>query len=364
VRTSPAGRAAGFSLLLFAGLLVLCGCRTTAGDRSEPGHQAWLNGWKATNSVWRGLHIMLHADSGARELEQEFPRLKAAGINTIIVEVNYCFEFRSHPELRSASFVTAATAHAMARSAREQGIRLIPQFNCIGHQSWAQSTLPLLVKYPQLDETPGQYPENKGIYCRSWCTRNPEVNKVVLPLLDELVEAFEADALHLGMDEIFLIGSPHCERCKGRDPGQLLADAINGLHDHFSTGRRVELLLWGDRLLDAAALGYSEWEAAKNGTHTALERIPKDIIICDWHYAKQEEYRSVPMLARKGFRVWPSGWQPLDGAVALSKYSREQRRTEPLVMGYLCTTWGKVKTRETADWPCLVEPLRVWSTPR
>jgi hypothetical protein len=118
------------------------------------------------------------------------------------------------------------------------------------------------------------------------------------------------------------------------------------------------MLMWGDRLLDSKALGYSEWEASRNGTQGAIDLIPKDIIMCDWHYLNQAEYPSVPLFLKKGFRVWPSGWQPLDGALAFSRYSRQQKN--PKNLGYLCTTWGKVKIPDVADWPPLVDVLREW----
>jgi uncharacterized lipoprotein YddW (UPF0748 family) len=41
-----------------------------------------------------------------------------------------------------------------------------------------------------------------------WCPLHPEVNKVVFALIDEIIDAFEADAVHIGMDEIFLCGYP------------------------------------------------------------------------------------------------------------------------------------------------------------
>lgn len=34
-------------------------------------------------------------------------------------------------------------------------------------RSWAKSTGALLRAHPEFDETPGKYPQNEGIYCRS-----------------------------------------------------------------------------------------------------------------------------------------------------------------------------------------------------
>ena len=69
------------------------------------------------------------------------------------------------------------------------------------------------------------------------------------------------------------------------------------------------MLMWGDRLLDAKTTGHSRWEASTNGTAPAIDRIPTDIVVCDWHYGRQDDYPSIPLLQKKRFRVWPAGWR-------------------------------------------------------
>jgi len=321
-------------------------------------HGAWLKSWRATNTVWRGVHLIARSDTQLGQLIEELPKLAAVGVNVIVLEVNYDFDFQSHPELRPEQFITRARARDLAQAARGQGIRLIPQLNCLGHQSWSRVTAPLLSKYPQFDETPGQFPQNQGIYCRSWCPQNPDLDPVVFALIDEFADAFQADAFHVGMDEVFLIASEYCPRCRGGDPAKLFAKAVNDLHGHIVGKRKLEMLMWGDRLLDANTLGYSRWEAATNGTPGAIDLVPKDIIVCDWHYGKSANYPSVPLLLDKGFRVWPTGWQPLDASQAFSAFSRQQKN--PRLLGYLCTTWGKVRISEAAEWPPITEVLRDW----
>jgi len=264
-------------------------------------------------------------------------RLAPQGVNLIVFEINYRFAWRSHPELAQPGALTREQAREFASVCRSNHIRLIPLFNCLGHQSWAKQTAPLLAKYPEFDETPRIPPDNPGIYCRSWCPQHPEVNTVVFALMDELLEAFAADALHVGMDEVFLIGHEQCERCRGQDPAKLFARAVNDYHRHLVGERRVEMLMWGDRLLDDATMKYGEWEASRNGTAPAIELIPKDIIICDWHYEPRAEYPSVPFFQERGFRVLPSSWRNRDAALALLDYARAQNRGK--VVGHLCTTW-------------------------
>lgn len=264
-------------------------------------------------------------------------RLAPLGVNLIVLEINYRLAWKSHPELAQPGAWTHAQAGEFAALCRSNHIRLIPLFNCLGHQSWAKQTAPLLAKYPEFDETPQIPPDNPGIYCRSWCPQHPKVNTVVFALLDELLEAFAADALHVGLDEVFLIGHEQCERCRGQDPAKLFARAVNDYHRHLVGERRVEMLMWGDRLLDDATMKYGEWEASRNGTAPAIELIPKDIIICDWHYEPRPEYPSVPFFQERGFRVLPSSWRNRDAALALLDYARAQNRGR--VVGHLCTTW-------------------------
>ena len=37
---------------------------------------------------------------------------------------------------------------------------------------------------------------------------NPKTNEIVFALIDELIDAFQAKAFHVGMDEVFLFASP------------------------------------------------------------------------------------------------------------------------------------------------------------
>ena len=47
------------------------------------------------------MHVISYAsDSALDRLGSQLPELSKLGINCLILEVNYSFEFRSHPELR------------------------------------------------------------------------------------------------------------------------------------------------------------------------------------------------------------------------------------------------------------------------
>lgn len=338
---------------LLLGLTTICllvfadACRTTVATKPA--------------TSWRGVDVPADSDERLAKYEADLPKFAALGVNVIVVEVDYHFEFQSHPELRDKTYITKAKAREFAAAAHKVGIRVIPEIDCLGHQSIGGHTYPLLSKYPQFDEPPGRYPGNKGIYCRSWCPQSPGLMDVVCPLIDEVTEAFDADALHAGMDEVFIIADPNCPRCHGEDPAKLFAKTVNDLHHHIVDEKKLTMLMWGDRFLDAQTMHYGRWESATNGTAPAVDLVPKDIVICDWHYRAQTNYPSVPFFLNKGFRVWPSGFQPAEAAKALSDFSLAQRKENPQVVGYLATTWGKSKTADLTTWPPITENLPAWT---
>jgi len=306
---------------------------------------------------WRGLHLIgYRSDAELEGFEKDIPKLAVMGINVLIFEINYGFEYKSHPELRMGdSPITRGGARGLVETCRKHGIRLIPQFSCLGHQSWAKQTFPLLTKYPELDLTPGAFPGNEGIYCREWDPLNPKVYEIVFPMLDELLDAFDADAMHVGMDEVFLINSEYSPSTRGKNPAQVFAKAVNNLHAHLVKRRGVEMLMWGDRFIDGEVYKYGKWEASMNGTAPAVDMVPKDIIICDWHYEMRDSYPSVPMFLEKGFRVLPAGWRNVDATKALINYSRD--RKNPNMLGHLFTTWSGRK--QWSEFQPLVEGLKL-----
>ena len=313
----------------------------------------------------QGLHLgasdhsaeMTARDAAACErfIREALPK---EGINTLVLELDYTFRFRSHPELANEDAMDRDAARRLAKACRDAGVKLIPQFNCFGHQSWAKTTGALLRKYPQFDETPKLPADNPGIYCRSWCPLAPGLHEIVFDLLDELADACESDTVHCGMDEVFVIADPDCPRCHGKDPAELFAAEVALLHNHLKAQGRT-MWMWGDRFLDSKTTGIGKWEASENGTHPAVDRVPKDIVICDWHYEKA--WPTPAFFVKKGFRVLACPLGKSDVALAQLKLIREARG-----FGMLQTTWvdypnfisayfGEAATR---PFPAAPEPMK------
>lgn len=249
--------------------------------------------------------------------------LSARGVNTLILRVDYAFEFKSHPELLDNNALSVEDAQQLLKVCREEGIELIPQINLLGHQSWHSSLGKLLTVYTEFDETPHvklpeeyKWPNEDGLYCKSYCPLHPNVHEVVFALVDEVMDAFEASKFHAGMDEVFFIGDEKCPRCAGKNKAKLFADEVFKIRSHLKENDQ-ELWIWGDRLIDGELTGMGIWEASGNGTHPAIDMIPKDVVICDWHYVRADP--TAAYFAMKGFQVITCAWNQAEVATQQHK---------------------------------------------
>ena len=306
-----------------------------------------------------GVHLLDYtSDEALIRLSSDLDGLKKMGINTLFLEVDYHFDFQSHPELvQTNDPITKKGAEKFAKICADKGMKIIPQFQCLGHQSWEQNTWKLLEVYPELDLTPGAFPNNDSIYCREWDVMNIRVNQIIFPMIEEILTAFNADGLHLGLDEVFLLGNAKSPSTVGKDPAFLFGKTIREFHQYFTVRKHKQLYMWGDRLIDGPKYGYGKWESSFNGTAPAIDSIPKDIIICDWHYNEQQRYPSVDLFLEKGFRVLPSSWKEVDAAKALIRYSFAQQ--DENMLGHLFTLWGAVTKDQLLSYPSMNAGLEI-----
>ena len=240
-------------------------------------------------------------------------------INTLILRVDYNYQYTKHPELRDSVALSNTEAKKMVEVCKKHDIQIIPQINLLGHQSWHSSLEGLLRGYPEFDETPHvqlpqkyEWPNDDGLYCKSYCPLHPDVHKIVFELIDEITMAFEASAFHAGMDEVFYIGDDKCPRCSGWDKAKLFAGEVTKIRNYLKS-KNKELWIWGDRLIDGKSTGMGMWEASMNNTHRAIDMIPKDVFICDWHYERVDP--TAVLFALKGFKVATCPWRNGDLAV-------------------------------------------------
>ena len=301
----------------------------------------------------RGLSISAPSPAGVDKfvkfIDQE---LAPAHFNLLVLMVDYRYAYESHPELRADHPLQKEDVKKITEVCKKHDIKIAPQLNMLGHQSWDKTLGKLLTVYPELDETPHFDIQQFGtswdwedpdawLYCKSYCPLHPKVHQILFPMIDELLEVFETDYFHAGLDEVTLIGSPQCPRCSGKDKAELFAGEINAIHEHLKK-RDTRLMIWGDRLIDQTMTGQHISESSTFGTHRAISLIPKDILICDWHYGHAP--LTPVYFAINGFDVLVCPWN--NATVAMQQFDDmllfRQRALPPMkqrFQGVLATLW-------------------------
>ena len=328
-------RSKTFAMLAWAGILALTGCRLgTVSAQTKPIPRLGPKPgelWKAIVFAPQGPDFM----PGFRRLVAE--AFVPLGINTVIFDMHWRgYRYTCYPEFSKVEYPedrgwTKAEAREAAAICRENGIRVLVGMNALTHQNHGV----LLKAFPEFAEGGG------GAEAMGWCPLHPRVNEVVFAMMDELLDAFQADGFHVGMDEGWGFQDPKCERCKGWDPAELWAKAVQDIHAHLVGKRGTQMLMWGDMLLG--------WGG--KGTKPATDLIPKDVIICDWHYDFAHDYPSVRYFLEKGLRVLPCGWQ--NPAASLSLVESSLRDADEGMLGHLYTTWSPLIGQELR--PALLE---------
>lgn len=312
--------------------------RTAVADRNvSAGGGGKINGgWGS----FRGIHLLAPPKKDyelfKRMIKDVLPVCKC---NTLVLEVDYFYEFKSHPEViqkrEDRDTLTHEQAVEIADLCRQNGIRLIPAMNLLGHQSADKGAAPagLLKAYPEFDETP-DVESGKLPYCRSLCPRHLKVETVVFDLIDELADVFKCDAFHVGLDEVVEIGK--CPRCKGTSQEDLFAEWTKVLYEHIVKTKKLEMLMWHDMI-------------RPDLYPTAANKLPKDIILCVWLYSPKGThgnieqgrygYRDVTFFLSKGYRVVACPWRLMDATRDLVDFTAAYRTEN--AKGVLCTNWNK-----------------------
>ena len=190
-----------------------------------------------------------------------------AGYNALGLYLEHRFAYPSAPWAAGMGAVTPEMVKTLQGEFPE--IQLVPFVNLLGHFEGMLYT-----------EEGKRYREElfKGMQA---CPSKPEFVAFAEGLLDDVMDAFGSDLIHIGGDETWQLGA--CEACKGRveAAGGDGKAAIYGAHFGtmarrvLSKGRRPAV--WGDMYLQHPG---------------ALAQMPRETLIFDWQYFKSCEESS------------------------------------------------------------------------
>lgn len=300
-----------------------------------------IEDWPALR--WRGLQDDL-ARGRVFDMEharRQIRRLAAMKGNLYQLYLETRFAFPRRPDVAPPGSMTPDQARELEAWAAALGVTLLPQVNTFGH-------LELLLareQYRHLREDPDdpQY----------ICPLHPETRPLLKDLLDDVMDAFASPLIPVGLDEVMVIG--RCERCRGRDPGEIFAEHARWLHSVVSARGRT-MLMWHDMLLDRVEFAGSVANGPHQWAERALESLPRDIVICDWQYRNSAD--TTAHFTAKGFAALACNATygpiarefPFDFSAAwhTSRLYAAARRAG--AAGAIQTTWGDVGHGGFGNW--------------
>jgi hexosaminidase len=274
---------------------------------------------------FRGVHLFTGGKGPA--LHQKLIRnvLGALKMNHLILECEYT-EWDAYPQIHHPEYgMPKDDVRAILKTCREQQITVTPLLMTLGHCQWMFE----LGHFLDLAEDP----EAKWAYC----VTNPDTYEFIFTVLQETLDLFECEWLHIGHDEYADRGRvPFRESSTPYTVEQLFVKDTLKLHGWLKE-RGVRTLMWGDMLL---AKGEAPDACHAKSTESAAklrDELPDDIIITDWHYAgtPPETFTSLSLFHEEGHETIAAVWYRPLNIVNFAKAAYDQN-----ALGLLQTTWA------------------------
>ena len=286
---------------------------------------------------FRGVHLCWFPETPSFEIEKQIRLAAYFKFNAIVLEPWGVFPFESHPEFCWKDYaVPRGEFKRLIALGKELGVTFIPQINLFGHASFARFSSG---KHAILDF----HPELQSLFEPdgwSWCLTNPETIKVLEDLVCELHEFFgNPPYFHIGFDEAHDAFS--CSACRKVNIEDTIAGHINKFRDLLAK-RGARAMMWHDMLLTEGDPRWKGYYAFGNpDTPNLLNKIPKDMILCDWEYnypldegQTEPDWRTSLYLKEQGFDVFVCPWLSEQGTISIGKMAGREN-----LPGYLMTTW-------------------------
>lgn len=283
--------------------------------------------------LFRGFHICWFPETEAIQIEQYIRWAAYYKFNYVIIEFWGTYPFVTHPKLSWNEYKTSSDEiKRLVDIGKELGITLIPQINIFGHASGSRGGSG---KHTMLDF----YPEYQPLFEPDgwvWCLSNPATRKVLTDIVMETFKAFDNPPLyHIGADEAW--GAAECHSCRKSNYEELILEHLTYFHDLLAK-ENCRMMMWHNMLISKSD---PRWKGyVSNGSANAekmLDRLPKDIIICDWQYGapkKEETWPTMSYFKEKGFEVLACPWNNVENIKSLGKKVNDSK-----LSGLLCTTW-------------------------
>lgn len=270
--------------------------------------------------------------------------------NHLVLYLEGRIRTRSFPYRQPSASYAPDDIKTIVEYADHKKMNVVPVVSTLGH---AEQFLdcPELEHLAELrGDRAGRFSTKKHVFCPTL----PETNEFFEAYLTEVAELFPSEYFHAGFDEAWDIG--YCDLCRERlkteTQADIFAKQILDIHAIVAGKLKKTMIIWDD-LFDV----YPE----------ALERLPRDIVMCAWHYDKLVETPAghfggpkrdkLAQYKRLGF---PCLFAPAVFSMRnIETFSSYAMPRSPL--GGLLTAWESTREFPFSGYPSIAYAGRLWS---
>ncbi len=246
-------------------------------------------------------------------------RSREAGYTAVGLYLEHRFAYPSAPWAAGPGCLTPEAVRRL-RARAPEGLRLIPFLNVLGHMEGFIRT------------EGGQWlAEGPGRGFLQTCPSRPECAEFGWNLIEDAMECFDDEWVHLGGDETEQLGAcPKCaERVRAVGKGGLFAGHFGPLcRKVLERGRRP--CLWGDMLAQHP---------------DALEGLPEETLIFDWSYDGSPaettgafRERGFDVVCCPAVRTYDAGWCHLEETRRIVDVHAEEAERQG-ALGVMVCSW-------------------------
>jgi len=277
------------------------------------------------------------------------------GFNTLVLYLEGRIKTASFPYMPDNQAYTPNDMVKVVKWAERKNMDVIPVVNNLAHTDH-------FLRFPQLahlaelrEGRPGRFAASEHVVCPSLA----ETYRFFEAYFREIAPLFPSSYFHVGNDEAWDIG--FCSLCKkriqnGETPSDIFAEHLRKTHAIITGQLGKRMMIWDDLF---------------EFYPKALGRIPKDIIMCAWHYdslvdkpkthfGNRRRFNSAATYNKLGFDFLICPWERHPRNISsLTTYAEPYR---PL--GALLTTWERSENFLLEDLPNVAFAGQWWQQRR
>jgi hexosaminidase len=319
----------------------------------------------------RGVKVYLPAAKDIEYFKEFVDMVCYYRYNTIVIEVGGAMEYKRHPEINSGwveyckemseysdktkeiqehtfkwrknsihvengggSYLNQDTVKELIAYCRERMLEVIPEIPSLSHCDY------LLINHPEIKErVEDPYPD-------TYCPSNPKSYELLFDVLDEIVDVFKPNIVHVGHDEYYSIGL--CDKCRDRKAEDIYSEDLIKIHDYLA-GYGAKTMIWGEKLINAigkkgqtyggsqvVACNYDtgDFQLIIPATYKAIDLVPRDLMIMHWYWGIVESYEE-EYLKRNLFTVY--------GNFSGPEFPHWKPRIRRGINGAVMSNWSSLK---------------------